>query len=124
MDCPKCKGDTKINEYSRIIKLPQILIFTLERYQDSSKNNVEIFPEQIIDMKKYLDDSLKCYDTTKYELFAVNINLGTNQNDGHEICQVKRENRWYEINDESVTEIHDLSHFDSIYGLFYRRKKE
>jgi len=122
MDCPKCKGEAYIKEYSKIIKLPKILIFTLERYQGSSKNNMEIMPDEIINMKEYLDESLKCYDTI-YELFAVNIKLGTNQNDGHEICQVKRENIWYEVNDVSVTKIHNLSHFDSIYGLFYKRKK-
>ena len=122
MDCPKCKGETYIKEHPKIIKLPKILIFTLERYQGSSKNNMEIIPDEIIDMKEILDKSLKCYDTI-YELFAVNIKLGSNQNDGHEICQVKRGKIWYEVNDVSVTKIHNLSNFDSIYGLFYKRKK-
>ena len=37
MDCPGCNEEIKIKEETKIIKLPDILIFTLERYQGEKK---------------------------------------------------------------------------------------
>ena len=120
IDCPKCKRENKIKQENKIVKLPKILIFTLERYQNNRKS-VNIKPDDI-DMKEFIDKSLKT-DETKYELFAVNIRLGRNVNFGHEICQVKRGDKWYEINDNDGYEIDVLSHFDCSYGLFYRKNE-
>lgn len=44
------------------MKLPDVLIFKLERNQDPT-NNVEILPNVPLDMKKYIDDSLKDSNT-------------------------------------------------------------
>ena len=121
MNCTKCNQEINLKEETKIIKLPEILIFTLERYQGET-NNINIIPDEIIDMKKYIDESLKI-ENTKYQLFAVNIRLGKNINFGHEICQVKRNGIWYEINDLHFKKIKNLSHFDSSYGLFYRKNK-
>ena len=121
MNCPKCDKEIKINEETKIIKLPDILIFTLERYQDQT-NNVEIIPEDIIDMKNYIDNDVKNINT-KYELFAINIRFGHNRNFGHEICQIKRNGKWYEINDTNSYE-KTISHNSNSYGLFYKRKKD
>ena len=119
MDCPKCYKEINIKEETKIIKLPNILIFTLERYLGPT-NNVKIIPNETLDMKKYIDSSLKVQNT-EYELFAVNIRFGRNANFGHEICQVKRSKNWYEINDSDYKEIESYSHYDSSYGLFYRK---
>jgi ubiquitin C-terminal hydrolase len=121
MDCPRCGIEIEINEETKIVKLPQILIFTLERYQGPT-NNVAIVPDETLEMKNYIDESLKI-DETSYELFAVNIRFGRTANFGHEICQVKRQKKWYEINDYNGYEISNVSHFDCSYGLFYRKKK-
>ena len=37
MDCPGFNEEIKIKEETKIIKLPDILIFTLERYQGEKK---------------------------------------------------------------------------------------
>ena len=122
MGCPnpKCKEEIEVQEKTKIIKLPEILIFTLERYQ-GEPNKVEIEPDDILEMSDYIDESLSV-ESTKYELFAINIRFGSTIDFGHEICQVKREGKWYEINDSTFSDKKN-SHFDSSYGLFYRRIK-
>ena len=121
MDCPKCNKEIEIKDETKYIKLPNILIFTLERYQGPT-NNVSIIPDEIIDVKAYTDISVK-YESNIYELFAINIRFGSTSNFGHEICQVKRNGKWYEINDTRGYEIKKLSNFDCSYGLFYKIKK-
>ena len=73
-------------------------------------------------MKNYIDLSIN-NGNFEYELFAINIRFGSTANFGHEICQVKRGGKWYEINDRKGKEIKKISHFDSSYGIFYRKIK-
>ena len=123
MDCPNpnCGEEIKVEEETKIIKLPEILIFTLERYQ-GNPNRVKIEPDPVLEMKYYIDKSLNV-ESTEYELFAINIRFGSTINFGHEICQVKRKGVWYEINDSSYEIIDGPSNFGSSYGLFYRMMK-
>ena len=116
MNCPKCSKEININEETKIIKLPEILIFTLERYQ-GEYNEVEIIPDEYIDMRNYVDTF---FIETKYELIAINIRIGKHKNFGHEICQVKRQGKWFELNDEKVDKkIKSYNNYS--YGLFYKR---
>ena len=121
MDCPYCGYDLNLKEYTKFIKLPDVLIFTLERYQGVT-NNVEIKPNPNISLLNYVDNSLRV-DCAEYELFAINIRYGRSANFGHEICQVKRDGVWYEINDRDGQRISYTSHYDCSYGLFYRKTK-
>ena len=81
----------------KYIKLPDILIFTLERYQGPT-NNVSIIPDELLDVRDYTDKSVIAEDYI-YELFAIKIRFGSTANFGHEICQVNRNGKRYEIND-------------------------
>ena len=77
-------------------------------------------------MREYIDSSICRYDNTKYELFAINIKLGKDSNYGHQICQIKKDGKFYEINDVNVKEINDFtfsnSHYiEDSYGLFYQK---
>ena len=119
MDC-SCGKENILKEQTKIIKLPEILIFTLERYQGET-NNVQIKPDSILYMKKYTDENL-ITDCTEYELFAINIRYGRTANFGHEICQVKRNGQWYEINDRIGKKIFNTSHHDCSYGLFLGKR--
>ena len=119
MDCPKCNKEINVKDEKKYIKLPNILIFTLERYQGQT-NKVPIKPDELLDIESYTDKSLKA-DNYLYELFAINIRFGSTANFGHEICQVKRKDKWYEINDTRGYEIENLSNFDCSYGLFYKK---
>ena len=55
MNCPnyRFKNIVELKEETKIVKLPEILIFTLERYQGPT-NNVLTEPDDIIDMNKYI----------------------------------------------------------------------
>lgn len=118
MNCKKCNQEIIIKEETKYIKLPDILIFTFERYKEII-NNVEIIPEEIIDMKTYIDNSVNL-PNTKYELFAINIRYGSTRDFGHEICQIKINFEWYEINDIKSYK-REIEHNKNSYGLFYRR---
>lgn len=80
---------------------------------------MEIIPEEIIDMKTYIDNSVNL-SNTKYELFAINIRYGSTRDFGHEICQIKINFEWYEINDIKSYK-RKIEHNKNSYGLFHRR---
>ena len=92
MNCPICYHELKIKEETKIIKLPDILIFTKENFQDV------IQPIEIINMDKFIDYSLKTNES-KYELFAINISFKNDNYEQHAICEAKRFNNWYSFND-------------------------
>ena len=54
MNCPKCSKEIKIKEETKIIKLPPVLIFTLQRSQGNTINKIEILHEEIIDFKNFI----------------------------------------------------------------------
>lgn len=118
MNCRYCHHEITVDEETKIIKLPEILIFTLERYQ-GEYNDIEIEPDEYIYMNNYLDRSVNVKGT-RYELFAINIRFGKTKNYGHEICQVKRKGKWYVFNDVSGYES-DQKYNKNSYGLFYKR---
>ena len=99
MNCSTCDKEIKVKEKTKVLKLSEIIIFTIERYIDGI-NNIQIRNEMNIDMKNYLDDIVKdeYKNETEYELFAINIRYGNHY--GHQICQIIINNNIYEINDE------------------------
>lgn len=117
MKCPFCRKEIKVKETTRIVKLPDILIFTLERYINGI-NDIRIINSIKIDMKDYIDDTVKEHYKTIYKLFAINIRYGNHY--GHQICQIISDNNAYEINDTSIQIINNLEERNS-YGLFYKR---
>ena len=118
MECQKCKKIMKIKEETKIVKLPEILIFTLERFLGGT-NKVEIIPNDKIDLKKYVDPNINISDT-KYELFAINIRFGSTKKFGHEICQIKIKGNWFEFNDSSAY-MKKNNYYDCSYGLYYKK---
>ena len=119
MECLHCKSIMKIKEETKLVKLPEILIFTLERFL-GGPNKVEIIPDDILDLGPYIDPNLKEVDTI-YELFAINIRFGSTKNWGHEICQIKLDGGyWYEFND-NTTSLKKRDYNNSSYGLYYRK---
>lgn len=118
MNCPYCNNEITMDEETKIIKIPEILIFTLERYQ-GDYNDIEIEPDEYINMNNYIDSSVNVKETM-YELFAINIRFGKNKNYGHEICQVKRKGKWYEFDDISGYD-KSQNYNKNSYGLFYKR---
>ena len=125
LECNVCKAENTIKSQTYFIKLSDILIFTLERNL-GNPNKVPIIPNNTINMGQYLDKNLKI-DSAEYELFAINIRLGSTINFGHEICQLKRNQIWYEISDtigkKLGTELPNDYYYDSSCGLFYKKLK-
>lgn len=118
MECFKCKNIMKMTEENKLVKLPEILIFTLERFLGGA-NKVEIHPDDYLELQDYLDPNLTGIVTT-YELFAINIRIGSTKNFGHEICQIKINETWYEFND-SYTSLKKKDYDNCSYGLYYKR---
>jgi len=119
MKCPKCKEKLHLNSLSKFIKLPEIFIFTLERFL--VRNTVPIEPDEFINIYDLIDDACdidknQCY----YELFAINIRKGKDLSFGHEICQIKQKNKWYTIDDGDYYE-RQREYNEYSYGLFYRK---
>ena len=67
--CDKCSKKIQLKTTKKFIKLGEVLIFTFEN------KNINIHPDEVIDLKNYIDDSLKNTNTA-YELFAMNIISG------------------------------------------------
>ena len=119
MRCPKCNQKTNLKSISKFVKIPEIFIFTLERYL--VRNKVPIEPDELLDLSLYVDES---YDIEPedclYELFAINIRKGNDLSFGHEICQIKQKYEWYTIDDgDSYKRQKEFNQYN--YGLFYRR---
>ena len=119
MECPNCKEKIKSKSISKFVKIPEIFIFTLERYLIRNKVPIEI--DKYINIFDLIDESLKLdKNNCNYELFAVNIRLGDDVSFGHEICHIKDKNKWYTINDKN-SYIKTEEYLENSYGLFYRR---
>ena len=119
MKCSGCKEKIQCKSVSKFVKIPEIFIFTLERFL--IRNKVPVEADENINIYDLVDESLKINkNSCNYELFAVNIRLGNDLSFGHEICHIKEKNKWYTINDK---EFHlKTQEFDeNSYGLFYRK---
>ena len=122
MKCQKCKGKISLRIVSKFVKIPDIFIFTLERYL--VRNKVPVEPDDVIDIHDYVDKYLLDANEEhyKYELFAINIRIGRDRSFGHEICQIKEKDKWYTI-DDNVSYPRQREFNDFSYGLFYRKIK-
>ena len=83
-------------------KLPQVFMISFD-----SKSHIEIIEKILI-------------DTFEYNLISAAVHMG-NQDDGHYASFVKRKNKWYFINDESVQE-HTLPDEAGYYFMVYNLK--
>lgn len=109
--CPYCHKTIIKKEETKIMKLPKILIFTI-----INKKEIFIKPDLFIDMKNYIDSTLKEYNTG-YKLFVINM-----WNNHNVDCIVKRKEKWYEISEiNEIKEIDRLGFNNNICGLFYEK---
>jgi ubiquitin C-terminal hydrolase len=122
MNCTYCNKEIKVKEITKIVKLPEIIIFTIERFIRGI-NDIKITNEKKINMKNYLDDLVKekYKNEVEYKLFAINIRYGGHY--GHQICQIiLNDNNIYEINDSEFGKIKEADLEEKYsYGLFYKR---
>ena len=112
LSCPYCKRKNQLKSKQDLIKLPEILIINIQN-NIYKKIPINLKVDEIIEIKSYMSSEL-------YELFAINRNIGNNK---HYICQVKKNGKWYEINDDCCFHINkQRQSSDGVCGLFYKKK--
>ena len=125
--CSQCKEHRQAIKQLQLYKLPIILIIQLKRFTNSSrfffnnKNDTEIdFPIYNLELTDYIvgnKDKKYCY-----ELFAVNRHFGISIG-GHYTAICKNGNKWYEFDDEDVSEYQPSKLVsNNAYLLFYKLK--
>ena len=69
-------------------------------------------------MTKYIVNKTREY---KYELYAISNHIGT-LNNGHYYSYIKKNNIWYNFNDDKVFILNENSHIENehAYLLFYK----
>lgn len=134
--CSFCGVKSNAIRKHLIMKTPKILIIHFKRFKKDmygrilGKNNKKIdFPICNLNIEKYISDSSKDKDKSKYNLFGVNCHYGIGKGQidyGHYISIVKNryDNNWYNFNDsvnpELITKKEDIVNKNS-YILFYIR---
>lgn len=129
--CEDCKVHTKAVIRKRIEKPPRHLIIHLKRFEYPSlkKDRALITYKHTIDIGKFIEKPKNSTQdlSIKYTLFGMIIHKGKEMDRGHYICLFKREDKWYEFDDDKVYEIQGKEHTKyvldkEIYMLLYRRE--
>jgi len=109
----------KMTEENKLDKLPEILIFTLERFLDGAKK-VQIHPDEYLELQDYLDPNLTGIKTTYIWVICYKHHFGSTKYHCQEICLIKINETWYEFN-VSNTSLKIKDYDDCSYGLYYKR---
>ena len=126
--CQNCRECSDIIETTKIVKLPKILILTLQKinYESTQKTPWIVKDIKRIGIRGYVDISLIENESCLYEIFAINNHLGNSPKSGHYFSQIyldtpKGPKGWYCFNDESVSKSYDFSPNLNNYILFYKQ---
>ena len=102
---------------------PSILVIDLKRFSNNNNKNQKLidFPIENFDLSKYVIGYKK--DGYVYDLYGI-CNHSGSVHGGHYTAYVKNaNNKWYNFNDTSVSEINPTMLISSkAYCLFYRKK--
>lgn len=109
-NCPNCKKKVTAHKKMELSEVPDVAIFTFNRFNGMVKNNTQItlYPFIELDGKK-----LKLVST-------VNHYGGTNG--GHYIANVNRNDIWYKVDDSSTSKINinKILNDESVYIAVYQ----
>ena len=122
--CESCKKKSKAKVRHMLVKLPQILVFHIKRFNSNfRKIEKNTAYGATLDMAPFclpnMDPSLR--GSSNYKLFAMTVHHGT-LGGGHYVAYAQREdNKWYNFNDETYRVIKDADALkQQAYLLFYR----
>lgn len=123
--CQNCQKCLYVEETTRIAKLPEILILSLQKVNKENTKKIPWLVEfkEIIGIREIVDIDL-INESCLYEIFAINNHLGTTPKSGHYFSQIylKNLNSWFSFNDEYVDNESDGSDPKlSNYILFYKQ---
>lgn len=126
--CQNCMKSYIIIEKTRIAKLPEILILSLQKGNNENTQKIPWIVEfRNIGIREIADIDLINDSSCLYEIFAINNHLGSTPQSGHYYSEIylKKLKAWYSFNDESVDndsncKIPKISN----YILFYKQIKK
>jgi len=125
--CSKCKTRRKCTKSFTIQRFPKILVIHLKRFSEtrwSKLTTLVEFPTSESGLKLSPYASTSSNDSSNgYSLYATSNHMGSTAG-GHYVAFCKHPNnrRWYEYNDNSVSEASESSLVSSsAYLLFYER---
>ncbi|KAJ7332571.1 hypothetical protein JRQ81_014751 [Phrynocephalus forsythii] len=128
--CEKCKKLRNGVKFCKVQHFPEILCIHLKRFRHDLMFSTKIgthvsFPLEGLDLQPFLAKDSPA-QIMMYDLLSVICHHGTAIN-GHYIayCRNNLNNRWYEFDDQSVTEVTELTVQNAeAYVLFYRKSNE
>ncbi|XP_044288249.1 ubiquitin carboxyl-terminal hydrolase 33 isoform X5 [Varanus komodoensis] len=128
--CEKCKKLRNGVKFCKVQHFPEILCIHLKRFRHDLMFSTKIgthvsFPLEGLDLQPFLAKDSPA-QIMMYDLLSVICHHGTAIN-GHYIayCRNNLNNRWYEFDDQSVTEVTESTVQNAeAYVLFYRKSNE
>lgn len=109
-ECPTCKKKVVAYKKMEIHEVPELAIFTLNRFRGRNKINTPIKVYPYIEL-----------EGKKLKLIATVNHYGSVQG-GHYVAHVSRNDKWYKANDESIssTTVDTILNDASVYMVFYQ----
>ena len=123
--CQYCQNCYYFEETTRIAKLPEILILSLQKVNKENTKKIPWIVEfkERIGIREIVDRNL-VKESCLYEIFAINNHLGNTPKSGHYFSQINLKDlkSWYSFNDECVENDSDWSN-PKLYNyiLFYKQ---
>ncbi|XP_045607433.1 ubiquitin carboxyl-terminal hydrolase 20 isoform X1 [Procambarus clarkii] len=125
--CEKCGKLRNGVKYSKVLKLPEVLIIHLKRFRHETMFSSKIsqyvsFPLHGLDLTQFLHKDCAS-EVVTYDLYAIICHHGT-AGGGHytSYCQNWSNHRWYEFDDQYVTEVSPETVAKcEAYVLFYKK---
>ena len=113
IECEKCSASTKTFKTVTIAKLPKVLVISLISLTKTHRSQID----EILTISN--GDNTVSY--ASYVLVCVVYHIG-NFNGGHYYCNVRRDGRWFHIDDTTIHEIPSYSqNTTSAYVLVYEK---
>lgn len=107
--------------YKVFHKLPNRICIRLDRFSKGTKINDHVTKALNITIQPDPNDQT----TTSFDLHGFIVHYGDTPAGGHYIAYVKRNEKWYEANDSSITQISESTAIDKskqAYLFFYKKK--
>ncbi|XP_042234652.1 ubiquitin carboxyl-terminal hydrolase 20-like isoform X2 [Homarus americanus] len=125
--CEKCGKLRNGVKYSKVLQLPEVLIIHLKRFRHETMFSSKIsqyvsFPLHGLDLTQFLHKDCAS-EVVTYDLYAIICHHGT-AGGGHytAYCQNWSNHRWYEFDDQYVTEVSPETVAKcEAYVLFYKK---
>lgn len=109
-DCPTCKKKVIAHKKMEIHEVPEVAIFTLNRFKGTSKNSTPVKIYQHIEL-----------EGKKLKLIAT-VNHYGGTGGGHYVAHVSRDDKWYVADDSSIREssVDTILNDSSVYMMVYQ----